>query len=80
MVQDKTVNVEDLEFVLKRLRDVRAWHVKRKGEPWAFRQALIIVMELDTIAALERGVKAEVLASFDAAVRKDSRAWVRRIS
>jgi len=78
VAQDKNVSEKELFEVLKRLRDVRARHVRRKGDPWAFRQALVMVVELDTAAALERGVDIRVLNSFDVTVRADARAWVRR--
>lgn len=63
--------------VLKRLRDVRAWAVKRRLDPWAFRQAMIIVMELDTAAAIAEGRSPEQLAEFDRVAREDAREWVR---
>ena len=72
-----TINKEELLEVLKRFRNMRARHVRRGGDPWAFRQALIMVLELDTVAALERGIEAETLASFDATIREDSQMWVR---
>jgi len=78
MVQDSTVNERNLFAVLKWLRDLRARAIKHKIDPWAFRQALVMILELDTVAALGRGVTAETLAAFDATVRGDSREWVRR--
>ena len=80
MVQDSTVNEKDLLRALNGLRNVMALHVERKGDPWAFRQALVIVLELDTAAALERGVDIRVLNSFDVTVRADARAWAQRRS
>ena len=74
-----TISKKDLTEVLARLRDVRAWNVKRKGDPWAFRQALILVLELDTAAALQRGVTPRDLTFFDATVRKNVQTWVRGI-
>lgn len=59
------VKQEDLLTILVKLRDVRAWAVHNEADPWAFRQALITVMAIDTAAALERGVKNEDLARFD---------------
>ena len=73
---NSTVNGEDLLFVLKKLRDLRAWAVHTETDPWAFRQALVMVMELDTAAALERGVSIQELHGFDIAVRADFRSRV----
>ena len=78
MAQDSTVNEEDLGFVLKKLRDLRAWVVHTETDPWAFRQALVMVLELDTTAALERGVEYSTLTAFDAQVRADARTWAQR--
>ena len=72
-----TISKKELLEALKRLRDVRAWHVKRKGDPWAFRQALVLVLELDTAAALQRGVTPRDLSFFDATVRADAQARIR---
>lgn len=67
----------ELFEVLKRLRDVRAWAARRRLDPWAFRQAMLIVLELDTIVALESGRTPEELAKFDDVARADAREWVR---
>lgn len=73
-----TVKKEALIEVLAGFRDVRLRNVRRGRGPWAFRQALIMVLELDTATALKRGVEASTLEAFDATVRADSREWVRR--
>lgn len=73
-----TVKEEELFRILKRLRDVRLWATRRDLSPWAFRQALVMVLELDTVAALERGVEYSTLDTFDATVRSDAREWVQR--
>jgi len=72
-----TIDKKELLEVLGRLRDVRALHVRREGDPWAFRQALIIVLELDTAAAHQRGVTPRDLSRFDATVREGAQTWVR---
>jgi len=59
------VNEKDLLHVLVRLRDVRREAVVHGGDPWAFRQAMIMVMAMDTETALERGIEASTLAKFD---------------
>jgi len=40
------VNEKHLLKALKYLRDLRAWGVRRNIDPWAIRQALIMVLEL----------------------------------
>ena len=54
-----------LYHVLARLRDIRAEATLTLSDPWAFRQAMITVMAIDTAVALERGVRPQVLAGFD---------------
>lgn len=71
--------MKDLLRALKRLRDFRAWGVKRNVDPWAIRQALIIVMAMDTATALERGVEARALDIFDNAARKKAQAFIESI-
>jgi len=78
MTRVPTVSEETLLKVLKRLRDIRAWAVKRGVDPWAFRQALVMILELDTVAALERGTPWKTLTAFDAQVRADARTWAQR--
>ena len=80
MTEPNTVSERDLVEVLRRLRDVRAWSVRRRIDPWAFRQALLLVLHIDTACALERGVSREHLASFDGFVAGEAREWVRRFS
>jgi len=65
--------------VLKRLRDVRAWAVVNKGDPWAFRQAMITVMAIDTDVALEKGVKNMDLNAFDMAAKVKAREFIESI-
>ncbi|GAH62054.1 unnamed protein product, partial [marine sediment metagenome] len=56
-----TVKKQDLLQVLKWLRDLRIRAIKKTIDPWAFRQGLLLVLQLDTQAALERGVTMEAL-------------------
>jgi hypothetical protein len=67
----------DLFKVLGWLRELRKDAVEWDLDPWAFRQALIIVEELDRVGALEKGVKPQDLDSFDAKVREDAGRWAR---
>jgi len=76
MAGPKEVEERELIEVLTRLRDLRAWALKRHCDPWAFRQALLITLELDTATALEQGHTPEQLAEFDAVARKDAREWL----
>ena len=70
---------KDFYLVLERLRDVRKWAVERDIDPWAFRQAMITVLELDTVTGVERGVKPEKLDEFDAVTRREAREFVRSL-
>jgi len=74
-----TVSEKDLSKVLMRLRDIRAWAVRVDMDPWAFRQALLLVLHIDTACALERGVSREHLESFDSFVAREAQAWVQRL-
>jgi len=59
------VSERDLFRVLKKFRDLRAWAVRARIDPWAFRQGLLLGLHLDTRAALERGIPRENLQAFD---------------
>lgn len=72
-----TISTRDFYNVMVKLRDLRAWAVKRNVDPWAFRQALITVLELDTLTALERGVPRENLEKFDVGGREEAQKFVR---
>jgi len=56
---------EDLIRALLQLRTFRAWGVREDIDPWAIRQGLIMVLAMDTEAALERGVDPDILFAFD---------------
>ena len=73
----RTISERDLIEVLKGLRDLRLRHLQGDRDPWAFRQALILVEELDRVGALEKSVKPQDLDSFDAKVREDAKRWAR---
>ena len=79
MTKPKLVSERDFYETLKLLRDVRAWAVRTDSDPWAFRQAMITVFEMDTTVALERGVKAWELKAFDAQAREEARKLIRRL-
>ena len=67
-----TVSERDLLRVLKKFRDLRAWAVRARMDPWAFRQGLLLGLHLDTVAALQRGVPRENLQTFDALVEANA--------
>jgi hypothetical protein len=70
------VREEDLKWALGRLRDLRAHAIRRGIDPWAIRQALLIAIEFDTQAALERGISLEELYTFDQIVKRDTGLWI----
>ena len=67
-----TVKERDLLQVLKWLRDLRLRAVKKRIDPWALRQGLLLILHLDTRAALERGVPREDLRTFDRLVEANA--------
>jgi len=68
----------DLLAAMNRLRGFMAWAVKRHTDPWAVRQALLMVLHASTSAALECGFLQEDLDRFDSQVLEDLEAWDRR--
>lgn len=77
MSPERTITAAELTLAMRDLRDVRARHLQRGGDPWAMRQALILVLELDTRAALDHGVTRESLARFDVGARASAEEWLR---
>ena len=65
MSEGVTVREQDLLQVLKWFRDLRIRALKKRIDPWAFRQGILLILQLDTQAALERGVTLEALQKFD---------------
>lgn len=72
MSKGGTVREQDLLQVLKWFRDLRIRSIKKRIDPWAFRQAILLILQLDTRAALERGVTLEALQKFDRLTRTDA--------
>jgi len=72
----KPVDKKDLLRALKRLRNFRAWGVKRNVDPWAIRQALIMVLAMDSAAATDRGVNVENLCKFDMVARLKAQEFI----
>lgn len=77
-MSQKPVSEMDLLEILVRLMDLRAWAEKRKKDPWAFRQAIILILELDTAAAKENGVKEAALEEFDRLARIYAKEFLER--
>jgi len=70
------VSEEDLRLVMEKIRDLRKWALSWEIDPWAMRQGLIIALELDTGAALERGVSSLDLEQFDKKIRADIKIYI----
>ena len=75
-----TLSTEELLQVLKKIRNLRAWAVREKVNAWAVRQALIITLELDRLAAIERGVRPKDLSNFDAKARSGAHLFIRALN
>jgi len=71
------VPLRDFMAVIIKLKDLREFCVRNNIDAWATRQALIIALEMDTAAALARGIRREDLESFDQVVKRDAREWMR---
>jgi len=68
---EKTVTekqIEDLGEILKRLVKIRAYALEKKVNPWVVREALVIVLALDTAAARDSGISYKELTEFDSQV------------
>jgi hypothetical protein len=76
-MSQRIIPYKDLAEVLNGLRNLRWRALQERLNPWAFRQALLIVEEIDKRGALERGVSLSDLTKFDATVREDANRWVR---
>lgn len=63
----------DLTEALAFLREIRAMAVQMDWDPWLTRQALVMALEFDTLAALEKGVTQQQLDNFDAPVKVNVR-------
>jgi len=67
---------DDLFEALRRLRDYRAWAIITQKNPWMVRQALVMCLEMDTIALREQGVNAESLEKADRNSRAEAHRFV----
>jgi len=75
----RTIPEKDLTGCMKWIRDMREWAFRNGINPFALRQAIIMALEMDTVAALSRGVKPEELKAFDDEVRRDVAEWIRQM-
>lgn len=69
----------DLVEALKRLRDYRAWAYFTKKDLWMTRQALVMTLELDTIALLAKGCDAVDLLLCDTKSRIEAKKFVKEL-
>jgi len=60
------VDEADLYEILAGLRDVRREATLEGRDPWAFRQALITILAIDTACALEADITPGSILEFDA--------------
>jgi len=67
---------KQLHYLLKKIKEMRRWANKNDVDPFVFRQALIIALELDTFAALKAGVPLEQLKAFDREVSLDIKRFI----
>jgi hypothetical protein len=65
------LDAEELKLCLMKLRDLRLWATQNKINPWIFRQMLIMAIEIDTLCAMERGIKRQDLERFDKTVKSN---------
>lgn len=77
--EPRPVDEEAFYDVLARLRDVRRWATTTQGDPWAFRQAMITVMSIDTTCALETGIDPRALKKFDMIAAERAREFIESI-
>jgi len=73
------VSEKDFKACLVKLRSLRLWAVQNKIDPWAFRQMLLIALEMDTKVAMDKGIKPIDLQKFDTVARKDVQLWMQNL-
>jgi len=73
----QAIKNEELLEALKRIKALREWSVKEKINPWAVRQALIIGLEMDTVAAQELGITLRNIQFFDERARAAAYKYIR---
>ena len=71
------VSEKDLVGAMRWIRELRKWALVNDTDPWAVRQAILMALEMDTEAALQRGVKLQALQRFDEIVKADIKEWLK---
>jgi dTDP-4-dehydrorhamnose reductase len=75
MAEDFT-NEEDIVQALQFMKELRLYAINMDMEPWSLRQALILTLEMDTIAMLEKGIPQKNIDQFDDEIRRDLKSWL----
>lgn len=70
---NEQVNENDLVWSLERLRDLELTALINGINRWAFRQALIIALEIDRKTIISSGIPEEIINKFDELAREDIR-------
>lgn len=81
MASEELIPVDEADFyvVLEGLRNLRAEAALNDRDPWAFRQAMITVLTIDTHVALEADITPESIDVFDARARVKAREFIESI-
>jgi len=74
----RSVEVDQLRRVFDRILKIRRWVLREGINSFAFRQALVMALEIDTIASLEQGIDPFELWEFDQVSREVVRREVER--
>jgi len=76
MQRDFRVNEKEVVGATRFIKQMRLWAVNNSVDPWAIRQALIWALEMDTAAALMKGIPPEELDNFDLVAKANIQAWI----
>jgi len=79
MSSQHVVVEKDLRICMIKIKELRRMALQRHLDPWALRQALVIALVTDTMAAIRRGIPKENLAKFDQRVEQDVAEWSKKI-
>lgn len=74
------IDEKDLMAALTKIRDLRLFAITSNLDPWALRQALIMALELSTIAAIDTGIQKEKLDEFDQKAREATKDFVKQLA
>jgi len=80
LTEPRHVPEKDFYLVLEKLREFRRWATSRNLDPYAFRKAIIVVLEIDTVCAIEKGVDPSELQKFDAYARRQVQYFVKEVA